>query len=135
MTDDIVEKPADRTENALALVPDGKGGLVLKKVKAKVKPWRIGVTQDGMDVWAPVSGPDATKVVHLLDDVQVCSVCRVTVHKWHAIVDFQGRVYHEGCYDRAVAEARAIKKRREQAGTPEILMLPEEGGDGETDLP
>jgi len=127
---DITKKPADQTVSALAVVPDGKGGYVLKKAKAKVKPWRIGVTKDGMDVWAPVAGPDAAKALHLVGDVCVCCVCRVTAHKMHAIVDFQGNVYHKSCYDRAVGEAVANKKKRELAASPKIPTLPEEVRNG-----
>lgn len=92
MAEDKLSKAEDYEEQ-LAVVPDGKGGLELKLIKVKKKPWKVGVTDKGEEVYAPVAGPNAKKVLHLKFNVGVCKACKCTVHKRNAYVDPHGNVY------------------------------------------
>jgi len=95
-----------KEETELALVPNEDGSYDLAEVKSdavaepkeKLKPWKVGVTDKGEDVWAPVAGPNARKVLHLKMDVGVCKGCRCTVHKRAAAVDPWGNVWCFGCW-------------------------------------
>lgn len=73
----------------------------------KQKPWRVGQTLDGKDVYAPIVGPHAAKFEALMrKDIAVCTACRRTFRfkgaglEKHSIVDFEGNPYHRSCYER-----------------------------------
>lgn len=96
------------TDKVLGLVPSEKGDgsydltmvapTEVTEPKKKRKPWKVGVTDQGEDVYAPVAGPNANKVLHLKFDVGVCRGCRCTVHKRSAAVDPWGNVWCRNCW-------------------------------------
>ena len=96
MTDgeDKLVPPDSIWNEELYIVGNDKGDLDLKVRKAELKkPWRVGVTDKGDNVFAPISGPNAVKVLHLKREVGVCKHCRCTVHRRNAVVDPEGNVY------------------------------------------
>lgn len=122
--------------------------IAAEKALAKIEPWKLGTTADGkQEVWAPIAGPDAAKVLHLKRRVWICSWCRSTLrfrgsmfrrhviqHKDGsieikdtrfnpaAIVDFDGKVYHYNCYHemkQAALEAEEAKPELETSDSEE----------------
>lgn len=119
------------------------------KALAKLEPWKLGTTEDDKhEVWAPIAGPDAAKVLHLKRRVWMCSWCRSTfrfrgsMFRRHviqhedgsvegksmscnpaAIVDFDGKVYHRDCYY-AMKRAAEAGEEKEMMGNdnPEKLL-------------
>lgn len=96
-------------DRVLGLVPSSKrdGSYDLKLVdppteiqepKKKRKPWRVGVTDQGENVFAPIAGPNAVKVLPLKAMAGVCCVCRCTVHRRNAVVDPEANIYCKGCW-------------------------------------
>lgn len=76
------------------------------------EPWRIGTTDTGEEVFAPIAGPGARKVAHLKATVGMCVVCRSTFRfrgsgtEKNAVIDTAGRLYHRHCYERAARDGR-----------------------------
>lgn len=96
-------------EEFLGLVPSAKGDgsydltLVqspadLQEPRKRREPWKVGVTDQGEDVYAPIAGPNAAKALPLKFDVGVCKVCRCTVHRRSAVVDPQANIYCKACW-------------------------------------
>lgn len=100
------EKKPPSTETEELAIP--------KMAKVKREPWRVGVTTEGDEVWAPVAGTYADRVLHLRGEAWPCRVCRATVHKRHAVVDAQAYVYHSSCYDKVSADPDLQKQVKER---------------------
>lgn len=116
---------------AMALVPDGKGGYIarplneeekkaeLEKERQRKEPWKVGVTDNGEDVYAPIAGPNAVKVLPLKAMAGVCKGCRCTVHRRSAYVDPWANIWCKGCWP----YGRVEDPRDKEGRLPEHMSL------------
>ena len=122
--DDELVSPDTIWNDELYIVGNEKGGLDLKVRKAKLKePWRVGVTDKGENVFAPVAGPDAVKVLHLKREVGVCKHCRCTVHRRNAAVDPDGNVYCKTHWPHGPFEDQRDRKSNEELPASDLPRI------------
>lgn len=82
-----------KEDGTYELQPVTKEQARVEQERVGPKPWKIGVSDSGEDVYAPVAGPHAVNALPLKSDIAVCKVCRCTVHKRNAVVDPWLNVY------------------------------------------
>lgn len=127
------------TSKVLGLVPSSKGDgsydltmveppTNLQKPRERREPWKVGVTDKGEDVYAPIAGPNAVKVLPLKAMAGVCCVCRCTVHRRSAVVDPWANIYCKGCWPYGAFE----DPRDENGQLPPVSMG---AGDGVPKFP